>query len=141
MWMLYILLATLTAACVLVLLHKVNDRLLSSLLTGVIPAMALLLYLMLGRPDLPSQATPVAADLAPRHAMMLMTKPMQALEKNPEDMGALAALGELSARLGKYKVAAEFYSRAIAAAKKEGDPRLYLYKKDLEDIRSRSIKK
>ncbi len=136
MWVLYILLALMTAAITLFLVRPPLDHKFAAVLTGVIPALALFLYLMLGRPDLPAAPHAATEDLAPRHAMLLMQRPLDILEKkDAENLGALAAMGELSVQLRQYKKAEAFYERAIRAAQKEGDPRETLYKKKLAEVK------
>lgn len=133
-WLLFILMAAMTAGIVLCLTWRSRDRFFPALLTATIPALALLVYLMLGRPDLPAQPAAARDDLAPRHLALLMKKPMEALWRDPDDLGALAAMGALTERLQSYDKAAAFYSRAAKVARDNKDPREALYEKDLKRV-------
>lgn len=137
MWLLYLVLAIMTAASTIVLVRPPLDRKMAAVLTAILPALALLLYLMLGRPDLPaaSHAAPYAATeaLAPRHAMLLMRRPLEILKnRDAEDLGALSAMAELSLRLKQYGRAAYFYDHAAEAAARAGDPREDIFREKLK---------
>lgn len=130
MWLLFVLMAVMAAAVTLALTARRGDKRMSALLTGIIPSLGLMLYLLLGNPDLPATAAPSREELAPRHVMLLMQRPMEVLEKNPDDMGALATMGALSGRMRQYDKAAAFYDRAHKQALREKDPRAPMYAED-----------
>lgn len=133
MWVLYLVLAIMTASAAILLLRPPLDRKLAAVLTGALPALSLLLYLMLGRPDLPAAPHAATESLAPRHAMLLMRRPLDILEKkDAENLGALSAMGELSIRLKQYKKAAAFYDRAVRVAAREEDPREDIFREKLK---------
>lgn len=136
-WLLFILMAMLAAGAVLRLTWRIDDRVLSALLTGIIPVLALLLYLMLGRPDLPAQSAAAREDLAPRHLALLMQRPMDILSRDPDNLGALAAMGDLTERLRQYSKAEAFYARALKVARADNDPRADLYEKDLAAVKAK----
>lgn len=133
MWLLYLVLAIMTAATAIVLVRAPLDRKLAAVLTGILPALSLLLYLMLGRPDLPSAPHAATETLAPRHAMLLMRRPLEILEKrDAEDLGALSAMGELSIKVKQYEKAVAFYARAAEAAARDNDPREEIFREKLK---------
>ncbi len=138
MTMLYVLMAVLTAGVCIKLVHVLSprggnarvtreDRFLVGVIVLVLPAAALALYLLVGRPDLKAQQAifDMTADLSVRQASLLARKPMDILVKqNPDDIGAHISLAEINQRIGRYDDEVKFMARAVALAAAVDD--LYL---------------
>lgn len=141
MTMLYILMAFLTAGVCIKLVHVLahergspragrEDRFLAAVVVLVLPAAALALYLLLGRPDMRGQQAifDVTSELSMRQAALLARRPMSVLlEKNPDDIGAHLALAEINRRIARYDEEVKFLSRAVALAQATEDPFLRHY--------------
>jgi len=141
MTMLYILMAFLTAGVCIKLVHILahergslragrEDRFLVGFIVLVLPAAALGIYLMLGRPDLRAQQAifDMTSDLSMRQAALLAQRPMSVLlEKNPNDIGAHLALAEINRRIGRYDEEVKFMARAVELAREADDPFLRHY--------------
>lgn len=154
MTMLYILMAMLTAGVCIKLVYVLSprggnsrvtraDRFLVGIITLVLPAAALALYLLMGRPDLKSQQAifDMSADLATRQAALLARKPMNVLvEQNPDDIGAHVSLAEINQRIGRYEDEIKFMARAVALAAAVDDPYLRNYAVALGQAQVRASK-
>lgn len=145
-WALYILMALLSAGVVAYVARGIHRRqqgrqqgIYTRIWPGfavLVPVAALLLYQGLGRPDLPAQ--PMRADRAAgaddRNAALLALHPMEVLfSDNPEDIGALKAMGEINMRLGKYGAAVPYLEEALARARAMQDRRMPGIAKALEE--------
>jgi len=135
MWLFFIGAGGVTAMVTAALVQPLKGRT-RKMLTFLIPGLALALYIMLGRPDLPGHPAGNGAETQARNDALLAQKPLRILkEQNPNDVGALAALGDLSLRTGHDKEAAAFYASAVKAAKAQHDPRLPFVREKLEKIK------
>ena len=66
--------------------------------------------------------------------MLLAQRPLEAVRKNPGDIGALLVLGDISVRMDKKDEAEKFYVRAVKAARAQGDPRLGFAQEKLKSV-------
>lgn len=142
MTMLYILMAALTAGVCIKLVHVLaaptgqarrasrEDRFLVAVVVLILPAAALTVYLLTGRPDLPARQAifDMTADLQTRQAALLAQRPMAVLVgQNPDDIGAHLSLAEINRRIGRYDDEVKFLSRAVALGAAAEDPLLRHY--------------
>lgn len=119
------ILAALAAAALATPVLREGGRRSGLALVLAVPLLSLALYLALGRPGLPGQAqTEQSRAEARREAYTLLAqKPFNTLKDiDRDDLGALTALGDISMRLGEYKGARKFYSRALEIATARHDP-------------------
>lgn len=129
MWMLYVLMAMLSASIVVKLARPLRHDARARWLAGAVvllPVMALALYHALGRPDMKGAPRVFTAyEREDRNAALLATRPMQQLlSKNAEDLGALISLGQINYRLGKFDAAARYFAQGRDIARRDGDWRL-----------------
>lgn len=141
MTMLYVFMAALTAGVCIKLVHILaapsgapraarEDRFLVGVIVLLLPVAALLLYLMIGRPDLKAQQAvfDMTAGLQMRQAALLAQRPMTVLvEQNPDDIGAHLSLAEINRRIGRYEEEVRFLARAVALGAAVEDPLLRHY--------------
>lgn len=141
MTMLYVFMAALTAGVCIKLVHILaapsgapraarEDRFLVGVIVLLLPLAALLLYLMIGRPDLKAQQAvfDMTAGLQMRQAALLAQRPMTVLvEQNPDDIGAHLSLAEINRRIGRYEEEVRFLARAVALGAAVEDPLLRHY--------------
>ncbi|MDE1152928.1 MAG: hypothetical protein PW788_10365 [Micavibrio sp.] len=144
MWYLYIVMSMLAAGvCIKLLMpllahgrHKHNDDITEAdrrLLYGItcfVPLAALAVYLLTGRPDLPGSPAIFGNldSLMDRQKSLLMRHPYQVLvEENPDDLGALVQLAQITSTLGNYKDSIKFYQRSVIVARETNDPLLRIY--------------
>ncbi len=110
------------------------DRRLARLLVCLIPCLALVIYLLMGRPDLPG-APAIFADpgeLIGRQEALLAKRPMETLlGQNPDNIGALIKLAGINQRLGRFGAAAKFMQRAVIVAQAQNDVFLRLWAENL----------
>ena len=149
MWHLYVVISMLAAGTVIKLVAPLlgrgrfrhlgadvprEDRQLAALLACVIPVVALTIYLLSGRPDLPG--TPAVfsdpGELAMRQDALLAKHPLEILLRdNPNDIGASVKLADINQRLGRFTEAAKFMQRAVLLAQQQNDIFLRLYAENL----------
>lgn len=130
LWIFFLAAGTMTALVTATLIHPLmlsgqNKRIGRAVLI-FLPCMALATYLPFGQPEWLGESVPVAhtpVDLARARNAMLAQKPLETLRRNPQDVGSLIILGDLSVRLGRHAQAEKLYARAEAAMDKD-DPRL-----------------
>lgn len=157
MWMLYAVMSMLCAGVVIKIVAPIvdkgrvrhgrgvsaADRTLAMALMCAVPAVSLSVYLVLGRPDLPSTLAlfkDVQGMLA-RQDALLAQEPLQVLlKKNPDNLPALLKLGAVNDRLGHYDEALKFYKRAVLVAGMKGDILLRLYMEELGQVQVRANK-
>jgi cytochrome c-type biogenesis protein CcmH len=122
--LLSVLAAAILARAVLKAEGKSGRGLALALIFGI-PALSLGLYSALGRPDLQGHArTAEELNIARvRNNALLAQRPMELLQSDPDDIGALMALGEISRRFGHESEALKFYARALDAAGAKSDSR------------------
>jgi cytochrome c-type biogenesis protein CcmH len=144
MWHLYVVIAALTAGIIIKLTgpllkreaHAVTrgDRRLALGLSCLIPGVALLIYLLTGRPDLPGMPAIFsgAGALMMRQEALLAKRPFETLVKtNPDSIGAVVKLADINQRLGRFGEAAKFMQRAVMLAQQQGDIYLRIYAENL----------
>jgi cytochrome c-type biogenesis protein CcmH len=140
MWYFYIVAAMIAASVLIKVLQPVlgrgrwkhggavtkADKRLAMSLAVLLPVFTLLVYLPLGRPDLPGSPR-IFSDLSElniEHANLLARRPMERLvESAGHDIGALMNLAQINLKQGRYDDAVKFYRRAAAAAADQGDMR------------------
>lgn len=154
MTMLYVLMAMLTAGVCIKLVYVLSprggnagvtraDRFLVGVIVMLLPAAALSLYLLLGRPDLKAQQAifDMTTDLSMRQAALLAKKPMSILVgQNPDDIGAHLALAEVNRRIGRDGESVQFLARAVSLAAATEDPFLRHYAAELGQAQIRANK-
>lgn len=122
MWFFYILAGAMSAGVALRITRPVlqgggrADRMLAWGLVAALPLLALGVYLMLGRPDLPGRQRIFEdiMEMKADHSALLSRLPLERLSgKYPDDTGALASLGAINMRLRRYDDAVAFYARAV----------------------------
>lgn len=151
MWHFYLVASALTAGVVIkIMLTLANrgrfthgdtptkeDQTLSFVLSALLPFGALLVYLPLGRPDLPSEPAIFAnfEETMLRQQALMKERPFQVLvEQNPDDLAALLQLAMINFRTGDFKESVKFYKRAVIEAQKREDPLLRVYAVSLGEV-------
>lgn len=144
MWHLYLVISMLTAGIVIKLIGPLlrrekgeitrDDRRLALAISCLVPAVALIIYLSSGRPDLPGMPaifTDTGA-LMMRQEALLAKRPFETLLRvNPNSIGAIIKLADINQRLGRFAEAAKFMQRAVVLAQGQGDIYLRLYAENL----------
>jgi cytochrome c-type biogenesis protein CcmH/NrfG len=112
---------------------KGRERGLAMFLAAFLPLGSLVIYLILGNPDMPAHVLSgeERALRQEKNYSLLAIRPLEALIKNPRDIGALTILGDISRHLGREEEALRFYRRAAEEARTQGDPRLSLIEEKL----------
>jgi len=98
-------------------------RLLALVLTGVVPVVALAVYLPLGRPDLPAQPFALRADTrqtVPDNVLKALESLERKLQENPDDLQGWALAAATYTAMGRHADAAEAWRRAVGLS--QGDP-------------------
>lgn len=151
MWHFYLVASALTAGVVIkIMLTLANrgrfmhgekptesDQRLSFALSALLPLGALLVYLPLGRPDLPSQPAIFAnfEETLLRQQALMKERPYQILvEQNPDDQAALLQLAVINFRTGDFRESVKFYKRAVLQAQLHDDPMLRVYAVSMGEV-------
>ena len=151
MWHFYLVASALTAGVVIkIMLTLANrgrfthgekptegDKKLSFVLSALLPLGALLVYLPLGRPDLPSEPAIFAnfEETMLRQQALMKERPFQVLvEQNPDDMAALLQLAMINFRTGDFRESVKFYKRAVLQAQKRDDALLRVYAVSMGEV-------
>lgn len=151
MWHFYLVASALTAGVVIKIMMTLanrgrfthgekptaGDKNLSFALSALLPLGALLVYLPLGRPDLPSEPAIFAnfEETMLRQQALMKERPFQVLvEKNPDDMAALLQLATINFRTGDFRESVKFYKRAVLQAQKSDDALLRVYAVSMGEV-------
>jgi cytochrome c-type biogenesis protein CcmH len=111
-----------------------TDRRLAAFLTCAVPLLALAIYLLTGRPDLPGMPALLAdpIGLIARQDALLQKRPAEILlHENPNDIGSTVKLANISQKLGRYREAAKLMQRAVILAQQQDDVFLRIYAENL----------
>ncbi len=131
--MIFAMLGVLCGVCLFILLPALRSRRSAVVVTLLFPICVMACYLALGHSDIPASPAPQDGDGKRFQVMLLAEKPVERIEATKgRDMAALAIMGDLNMRLDNHEGAARFYSRALARAKAERDPRMEVYQAKLD---------